>query len=231
MIKAVIFDLDNTLYDYDHCHKLAVKTLMDFCIQTFKISRKEFEETYYVAKKVVKRQAGETGASHNRILYMQNFVEMLGEKPICYSLQMYDVYWNCFLSNMIRFKYVLPVFDYLKANNIKIAILTDLTAHIQHRKLCALNVQRYIDLLVSSEEAGAEKPAECMFELIHDKLKFEKEEIVMIGDSWDKDVVGARSYGFRGFLFEQSHNEKAEKDDEEIISIIRELVNNNEMVK
>ena len=108
------------------------------------------------------------------------------------------------LDNMFPFSYVVPLFRELKKREIKIAVLTDLTAHIQHRKLKKLGIAQYIDVLVTSEEAGTEKPDLKMFKLVKEKLNMESEELLMIGDSKKKDIEGAEAAGIKGILFDEN---------------------------
>ena len=42
MIKAVVFDLDNTIYDYDFCHKKAMAELERYACHAFRISADSF---------------------------------------------------------------------------------------------------------------------------------------------------------------------------------------------
>jgi putative hydrolase of the HAD superfamily len=86
-----------------------------------------------------------------------------------------------------------------KDKGIKMCIVTDLTAQIQMRKWIKLDLGRYIDFLVSSEEAGIEKPASYMFELAMEKLGVKAEDCIMIGDSEEKDIKGAEALGIKAY--------------------------------
>ena len=203
MIKAVIFDLDNTLYDYTTCDKHASEMLCNYACDKYGISPEVFYQKYEQSKKSVKDKLGNVGASHNRILFMQNFLENLGKLPANGALDLYDVYWNDMLNNMKLFPYVEPLLDYLEQNSIKIALLTDLTAHIQHRKIKALGLENRIKILVTSEEAGEEKPSGIPFELIRQKLNVPAKEILMIGDNYDRDITGALNAGMKALHFKK----------------------------
>ncbi len=200
MIKAVIFDLDNTLYSYDECNEKATDALRIYACSRYKISAEEFEKAYSWAKAQVKHQLGNTGASHNRMLYMQLFLERIGCSPLDGSLDLYDLYWNTMLENMHAYSYVDELLKLLKESKIKIGILTDLTAHIQHRKIFKLGIDRYVDAIVTSEEAGEEKPASCMFKTMLTKLDVAATEALMVGDSKEKDIEGALGNGIDGIL-------------------------------
>lgn len=200
-IKAVVFDLDNTLYDYDTCNELAEKKLFDTISIAFDVTEDYAEELLKQAKRNIKKQLGDkVAASHNRLLYMQNICEQMRKNPMIYAIDFYNAYWDTMLENMQLFDYVEPLMNELKTYGIKIGILTDLTAHIQYRKLSKLGLTEIIDYLVTSEEAGAEKPSDKMFNLMLNKLGLLPEEVLMVGDSPKKDIEGARKAGIEGIL-------------------------------
>ena len=173
----------------------------------FDISVSEAGHLLKNAKSNVKRILGDgVAASHNRLLYMQNICEQCMQNPFRYAMKFYDTYWDCFLEHMTAFDHVIPVMDQLKKRGIVIGIITDLTAHIQYRKIAKLGLQDYIDHIVTSEEAGIEKPGRRIFELMLQKMELQPEEVLMVGDNIKKDIIGARDVGMHGILFER--NEK-----------------------
>ncbi len=207
MYKAVVFDLDDTLYDYQAVHKIAMARLRDFSCKRFCVSEQDFDAAFDWAKKQVKALAGDTAASHNRLLYCQKTLERLGKNPVDGALDMYDCYWDYVLSSMELRDGVIELFKRLKIDGVKIAVCTDLTAHIQHRKIRALGLVPYIDILVTSEEAGAEKPSSKMYSLAFEKLQtllpdLQKCQCLFVGDSLQKDVEGPRAFGMDSALFE-----------------------------
>ena len=70
-----------------------------------------------------------------------------------------------------------------------------MTAHIQFRKLERLGISGYIDYMTTSEEAGVEKPDIRIFNMALNKLGLPPEEVMYIGDSYRKDVLGAKNTG------------------------------------
>ncbi len=207
MIKAVIFDLDGTLYDYAKLDKEAGRNVEVFTCKALGISLDKFREAYRFGREETKKRLDDFGAGHNRLLYFQKTLEYLGIPPMPLSLQMYEQYWGTFLQNMTLFPGVKEVFQYLQKKQIPIMICTDLTAHIQHRKIEALGIASEIKYLVSSEEAGREKPAREPFELCLEKLKLPPEHIWYVGDSFEKDIKGAMQAGMKPVWFHREAKE------------------------
>lgn len=201
MIRAVILDLDNTLYAYEPLNEEASAKVREFICGQLKITSPQYEEAYKFGRNETKKRLGNVGASHNRLLYFQKTLEYFGVNPIPLSLQMYEIYWGTFLEKMSLREGAAEFMDRMLEHGIRIMVCTDLTTHIQHRKIEALGIADKICYLVTSEEAGIEKPAPEIFALCLEKLKLRPEEVCCIGDDPRKDVEGAAAAGIRAFLF------------------------------
>ncbi len=201
MIRAVIFDLDDTLYEYGPLDKEAWGKVRELVCGKLGISVAAYEEAYSYGRRETKRQLGNVAASHNRLLYCQKTLEYLGVNPVPLSLRMYETYWGTFLEKMRLFDGVREFMDRMHERGITMMVCTDLTAHIQHRKIEALGIAEDIKYLVTSEEAGREKPAPEMFALCLEKLKKRPEEVCCIGDSLERDVKAALAAGMQAVQF------------------------------
>ncbi len=62
-------------------------------------------------------------------------------------------------------------------------------------------LRELVDFMVTSEEVGVAKPAAEIFEAALERGSAEPGEAVMIGDSWDVDILGAQSAGIRPVWF------------------------------
>ncbi len=197
MYKGIILDIDNTLYEYEPIHKLAQNSLFNFLNTKFNIDLNLISQSYKQAKLQVKHNNPATAASHNRLLYVQNLCEILDINVFKNSILLYDIYWNSFLENLTLSSGAQKLFS--TYGHLRICLLTDLTAHIQHRKVAKLELHKWADCMVTSEEAGCEKPHPFMFQLALKKLKLQPEEVCMIGDSFKKDIEGAVSLGIKSY--------------------------------
>ena len=201
MFKGVIFDIDGTLYDYQSNDIQAMKDLCAFVEKNLSVDEKTFRQIYSQARRIIRARLHDTAAQHSRVLLIQTALELLGKNPFDYVLQMYDVYWNYFLTNMRPYDGAADFLRALKNSGVKISICTDMTAHIQYRKLSVLGLDKFIDFMVTSEETGFEKPAPIMFTMALEKMSVRADDAAYFGDSLDRDIQGAANVGISPFWF------------------------------
>jgi putative hydrolase of the HAD superfamily len=193
-IKGILLDLDNTLYSYDNCHAHAIDNIKVYLKNNYNISSEKFEKLYKQSRQRVNIDLNTQGSSHSRLLYFQKLTEDIFDKTkFDLILILKEIYWEAFFKEMILLENVLDFFKECKNNKLKICIVTDLTVEIQLKKLKKLNIEEYIDFLVTSEEAGVEKPHPYIFKLALEKLKLNENEVIMIGDNDKKDILGAEN--------------------------------------
>ena len=202
MIKAVIFDLDNTLYDYDECNAPAMKKAAEIGSKLFDCTEEKFLAVNDEAKILVKRQMNyNNAAQHSRVFYFQKTAELFGVSPAKAVLPLYNAYWDTFIDAMQPYDDAISFVTALKAKGIKTAICSDMTALIQFRKIEKLGLTDLIDCVLTSEETETEKPSPVNFHHTLDKLATRPEETIYIGDSVYKDIDGALGTAIRPVLF------------------------------
>lgn len=204
MIKAVIFDIDNTLYSYDDNHILGMEALVAYCKEAFGITEEEIQTCYRKAGRIMTDRIGtDTAAIHSRMLRVQCMLELLEQPLFPHAQNMYHAYWDAFIAHAKPSLGVLDFIRELKKRKIRIGVGTDMTAYIQYEKLKAIGTAPYIDFVVTSEEAGAEKPHYHLFELCVEKAGVRPEECAFIGDNVKKDIEGAWECGLKGIWYTQ----------------------------
>ena len=193
MPNAVLFDTDNTLYAYDSAHAAAQQAVREKVVDTFSISARDFDKTFNEARDQIKERLGHTASSHSRLLYLQRMLEIMGlGSQVLLALDFEQTYWRTFLSNAVLFDGVKDLLDDLRLLGIPTAIVTDLTAQIQFRKVVYFGLDRYFDYIVTSEEAGFDKPHEAPFKIALEKMQPKGQCIWMIGDNPLNDIGGAK---------------------------------------
>lgn len=198
---AIIFDTDNTLYAYDAPHAKATAATEAKAVRLLGADPDSVRQAFAQARDEVKRQLGATASSHSRLLYFQRGIEILGRKTqLLITLDLEQTYWRTFLSHCELFPGVRDLLVNLRNRDIATAIITDLTSQIQFRKIIYFGLDDCFDYVVTSEEAGADKPHPAPFRLAIDKLGVPAERIWMVGDSRRCDVDGAREFGMTTLL-------------------------------
>ena len=96
------------------------------------------------------------------------------------------------MSNAILFDDVKELLDDIRLLGIPTAIVTDLTAQIQFRKVVYFGLDHYFDYIVTSEEAGFDKPHQAPFQIALEKMRPKGDCIWTIGDNPVNDIKGAR---------------------------------------
>lgn len=197
MLKGIIFDLDDTLYAYEPVNEDAMSALQTYACSRLHISEEKFRQEYEKARREIKRGLPHSASGHNRLLYCQRFLENCRRYSPGLALEMYEVYWGYILEHMELREGAVELLKYCRSAGLETAVCTDLTAHIQHRKLQKLGIAGYIDMLVTSEEAGVEKPGEAIYDMTLRKLGVKPEETVFVGDDFERDVEGPLKAGMR----------------------------------
>ncbi|MGH7921319.1 MAG: HAD family hydrolase, partial [Candidatus Dormibacteraceae bacterium] len=89
-----------------------------------------------------------------------------------------------------------PLVRDLRRAGIGIGLLTNGLADIQRRKLEHAGLTGCFDAIVVSGEVGVGKPDRAVFELVRADLGVDPSSLLMVGDSWSRDVRGALAAGW-----------------------------------
>jgi putative hydrolase of the HAD superfamily len=198
----VVLDLDDTLIDYVASHEVARRAMLRRAEHLVRRPRHELEEAFDEGRRQVKKQVGPTAASHNRLLYLQRGLELLGLGPqVETAVALERTYWRTLLLASKVFPGAVEFLAAARAAGATLALVTDLTAEAQYEKLLFFHLDRLVDVLVTSEEAGGDKVTGRPLELLLSKLPASSRagSAWSVGDaehdlSGPKQVLGATTY-------------------------------------
>lgn len=206
MIKAVFFDIDDTIYDYTSADKAAVTALKAYCRRKLGLTDHSFEQYISSARHMADERTGKgCAAVHNRLIRFQCMLEIMGKPPLPHAYEMYRLYWDTLIGNAKAEPGIRELMGSLKRRGTYVGIGTNMTADIQYRKLEHLKLGSFIDGIVTSEEAGAEKPDEKLFLLCAQKALASPCECVFVGDSLKNDIQGAERAGMHAVLYQREN--------------------------
>jgi len=182
--NLLVFDLDNTLYEYEPCHRAGEEAFFKYAMEILGIPHKIARRRLATARKNVKIRV--TGASsHERALYFSEFLALHNTSiDPRFILEAENHYWSNFLAKMELAPYCEEVLVKARLNRIMVALVTNLTSIVQYRKLVHLGIDNYFDIIVTSQETMGEKDTFEPFSLMMNRLKNKViEEVWFFGDT------------------------------------------------
>ncbi len=193
-LKAVLLDIDNTLYDYETCNTYAMSVVVGKLAKKYSLSTGRVEELFHESRQNVKQRVAKTAAAHSRLLYFKELIEHIeGKLDPMFALELETCFWDAYLSKMAVYPAAVAFLSLCRARGLKIALISDLTTQIQLRKIISLGISDMVSVIITSEDSGVEKPHPAIFERALYLLGVDAKDAVMIGDDYDKDILGAEA--------------------------------------
>ena len=210
VIKAVFFDWFNTLADFEPPRQeLYNQAFRQFGIE---LSPKDIirgiliADRYYFEENA-KSPVGKRSPQEQMEVYLHYPKAILTEAgvkaPNELPLKILMIVKEQFKgSTFVLFDDVLSALETLKQQKLILGLLTNATKDTisVHRKL---GLEPYLNFVVTSEEAGADKPKPLIFLAALDRAGVNASEAVHIGDQYELDVVGARGVGITPILIDR----------------------------
>lgn len=199
-IKTIFIDIDDTLYQYEPCHKLALDYCADMAINYYSINltKEDFKKIYKKYRKSVTERLHPQGICRSRLVtFMEFFTELGIDNSYNLALQFDKIYWDKLVSFIKLEDDATKLLKNAFANNITVATVTDMTTAEQIKKINKMGLEKYIKHVITSEMAGAEKPNKKIFQYALEISKADINTTIMIGDNMEKDGIGALNMGIK----------------------------------
>lgn len=205
--KHLFFDLDHTLWDFDKNSAFAFETI--FKERGFTISLPDFLNIYIPRNQHYWKLYQVNQISHEELRYFRLkdvFDALQFDASDAIIHQISEDYINYLPEYNHLFDGAIELLDYLKPN-YKLHIITNGFASVQTKKLTNSNIGHYFDTITNSEMAGVKKPHPTIFDFALSLADASKEESLMIGDSYEADIVGAQEAGIEAVFFNEQNIE------------------------
>jgi putative hydrolase of the HAD superfamily len=190
MIKAIIFDLDNTLLDFMKMKQFAVKAAIT-AMNEAGLNIDE-DQAYEDIFELYKTKGWENQQVFNDFL-MQNFGKV-SNKILAAGIVSYR---RAREATLVVYPNVNKTLIELIKMGIKLAVVSDAPSREAWMRLYYLNLHHVFDPVLTYDDSGAHKPSPKPFEMALNILNVNSDEALMIGDWPDRDVVGASQIGMK----------------------------------
>jgi len=182
-MKAIIFDLDNTLYDAEQYYLGAFREIAEYLSKSYNLPKQE------IYKRLVNFWREKTS------MYSHLFDNLLDFFNLGNELENVIKLFNIYDGELKPYSDVISTLKELKKRNYKLGIITDGNVGRQKRKIKSLGVVDFFDAIVFTKELDNPKPSEIPFQEAINKLKITPQRSFYVGDNPLIDFEGAKKIG------------------------------------
>ncbi|MDP6592769.1 MAG: HAD-IA family hydrolase [Candidatus Marinimicrobia bacterium] len=190
MIKAVIFDLDNTLLDFIKMKQNAIRASVDSMVEAGLDI--DAEKAYNDIMHLYETQGWENQEVFNDFLKQEH-----GSVDFKFLAAGIVAYRRAREASLMLYPNVQRTLITLAKMGIKLAVVSDAPTREAWLRIYYLNLHHLFDLVLTFDDVGERKPSPKGFQLVLDRLKLDPAEVLMVGDWPERDVVGASKLGIR----------------------------------
>ncbi|WP_340202198.1 YjjG family noncanonical pyrimidine nucleotidase [Ascidiimonas sp. W6] len=205
-ITDIFFDLDHTLWDFEKNSALTFETIFEE--QNIQIALDEFLEVYVPLNFKYWKMYREEKISKSQLRYSR--------LKVSFDTLNFDVEDDLINDLSKRYIEVLPEQNNLFVNTVDILnylrerytlhIITNGFEEIQEKKLQNSAIRSFFQNVVNSEMVGVKKPNPRIFEFALNKAGVSAVKSVMVGDSLEADILGAKNVGMQTIHFNSTND-------------------------
>lgn len=188
----LLFDVDNTLLDFDSTAKIAFyKT-----IESFKIPSRSHHYSIYKKVNHLVWTAYENKEISSEVLRPKRFELFLKELNLIGNpLEMSQTYLSFLVEHSTLWKGAKDLLNQLSPD-YQMAVITNGLKEVQRPRLALTQIDHYFKTIVVSDEIGVAKPQSGFFDYTFEQIQQPpKNRVLVIGDSLNSDMKGGQNYG------------------------------------
>lgn len=205
-VTDVFFDLDHTLWDFERNSALTFERILR--ANDIGVALSDFLEVYVPANLAFWKLYREERITKEELRY-QRLKSVFDDLGYSIADDLIHILSEEYIQYLSSYNHLFPntieILDYLRPR-YKLHIITNGFQEIQDKKLRNSKIDGYFDQVINSEMAGVKKPNPIIFELALKNAGAIAEKSLMIGDSLEADILGAKAAGFHTLHF-NGHNE------------------------
>ncbi len=198
-MKAVLFDLDNTLLDFMKMKRIAsAQAAFAMVSAGLKMEEKEVADSLlatYFEVGIESENAFQKYLERNKGHYAPGDRDRILASAINAYLKAKEVFLDPYPN-------VVPTLIKLIKKGLKLGILTDAPRLKAFQRLNAIGLEHFFDVVVCKDDTGVAKPDRLAFDTAVKRLGVPASEILFVGDNPERDILGAQKAGMKTALAE-----------------------------
>jgi putative hydrolase of the HAD superfamily len=201
MPRAVLFDLDDTLFDHHRSARAALTGVHAAFANSVAFDEFERHHIRFLEEMHIEVLAGRVHLDDAR---RERFRRVFGALGLAIDEATTDAVASAYRDGYMAARRATDGAAALLAAlkpHARVAIVTNNLLEEQQNKLALCGFTPFVDALVASENVGVSKPDPAIFHIALDRVGASRPEAVMVGDSWQSDIAGARAAGIRAVWF------------------------------
>jgi HAD superfamily hydrolase (TIGR01549 family) len=197
--KLVLFDLDDTLFDHQYSRRCGLIALQQTNPILSQVSLKSLTNAH--ERQLIDSYShvlnGNMSLQANRLQRFQRMFKSLGlEISKAETKRALYIFRQAYEANRRAVRGVPSLMTYLKSR-ARIGVITNGLRTAQEGKLFCCQLTNFVDFLLTSEETGVKKPDPHFFNIALERGHTHSVDAIVIGDSWELDVLGSHCAGIR----------------------------------
>ena len=190
LIKAIIFDLDNTLVDFMKMKRRAIEEAIPAMIDA------GLEINHERANEIIDEIYKEQGIEYQQVFdeFLKRVINRVDYKILSAGIVAYR---RAREAALIPYPHVYSTLNKLIKMGVKMGVLSDAPVKEAWLRLAFLNFHHIFDEVVTFEDTGERKPSPKPFLKMLEKLDVKPGEALMVGDWVERDIIGAKNIGIK----------------------------------
>ena len=228
MIKAVVFDVDDTLYDLSTPFNEACRTVFPedtgLDLEGAFLASRRYSDSVYASS-----LSGKISMEEMYIYRFENAFRDYGKKIDAQTALFFQTVYEQKQQEIKMTEAMKKLLENL-SGKMKLGIVTNGPTQHQWDKVNALGVEQWIpkEHILISGEIGIAKPDTGIFAAELGRLDLQKEDVCYVGDSFENDIVGAKGAGWKAVWYNHRGHQATEevmpdyivKSEDELITLL-----------
>lgn len=203
--KHIFFDLDHTLWDFESNSAATLQVLFD----DFELAQKgvssfeSFRSTYEMHNEKFWERYRKGYVRREELRWKRMWHTLLDFKiaEVAFAKKISLIYLDLLPQQGKLVPYALDILDYCAGRNYELHLITNGFELTQWQKMKTSGIDHYFRQVITSESSNSMKPKAAIFDYALHAAGATLSESIMIGDSIEADILGAKGYGMDHVYF------------------------------